>query len=59
MRIKFDTWSGTYSVFRPGKPVELRKDKTPKMREIIKNVEPKTEGHFIVWEDGPQWKNTH
>ena len=50
MRIKYDMWSGTYSVYRPGKPVQPRKDKTPKMKEIMKK-EPKIQGHFKIWED--------
>ena len=50
MRIKYDTWSGTYSVYRPGKPTQLRKDTTPKMREIMKK-KPKLDKHYLVWEE--------
>lgn len=50
MTIKYNTWTGTYWVYRPSKPVQLRKDTTPKMREVMKK-EPKIQGHFKVWEE--------
>lgn len=50
MKIKYNTWTGTYWVIRPGKPTQLRKDTTPKMRKIMEN-EPKVQGRFKVWEE--------
>lgn len=50
MKIKYDTWTGTYWVIRPGKPTELRKDTTPKMRKIMKK-KPKLDRQFLVWEE--------
>ena len=51
MKIKYNTWTGTYWVYRPGKPVQLRKDVTPKMRRIMKQQEPRIERNFKVWEE--------
>ena len=50
MRIKYNTWTGTYWVYRPGRPVLLTKHATPKMRELMKKS-PKMEKQFKVWED--------
>jgi hypothetical protein len=49
MRIKYNTITGTYWVIKPGRSTQLRKDTTPKMREIMKS-EPRIEGCFKIWE---------
>lgn len=56
MRIKYNTWTGTYCVYRPGKPVQLRKNTTPKMREVMEK-EPRIEGCFKIWEDDGNGKH--
>ena len=50
MKIKYDTWSGTYTVYRNGRPVELRRSPTRKMKEIMRK-KPKLERQYLVWEE--------
>lgn len=50
MKIKYNTWTGTYYVYRLNKPVQLRKDITPKMKLLMKN-KAKSEGCFKIWND--------
>ena len=52
MWFKQDLWSGTYYIYRPYKRVELRKNITPKMREIMESVEPVIErNHWKIWRE--------
>ena len=51
MKIMYDTWSGTYRVQKPGKPLQLRKDPTPKMRRIMREQPYKEYRQFKVWEE--------
>lgn len=49
-RIKYNTWTKTYYVYRVNKSVQLRKDKTKSMKEFMKNHECKDDHSFIVWQ---------
>ncbi len=51
MKIKYNTWTGTYWVYEPRRPVQLRQDVTPKMRKVMKENEPRLEKGFKIWED--------
>ena len=48
-KIKRNTWTGTYYVYRHGKSVQLRKDRTKAMKKFIETHTYTKVYEFEVW----------
>ena len=49
-KVKRNTWTGTYYVYRHGKPVQLRKDRTKAMKKLMESHTYTKVYEFEIWQ---------